>query len=199
MIIKINLKCHKSSDYPALRIKLNDNILCDTVAHEEFLNLSFDVAAPLEPSDHVLKIQHYNKQDSDTWSDADGNITADKAIEIQALSIDGYNIPRNIIFKKKFYPVWPLHFDLDNMPEYISNNNFLGFNGTYEFDFKMPMAQEYYGYFWQMELDANVNLQKTDETSKEEYFEAYGMKIKIDDALNFTLTDLKKLIEQHEK
>lgn len=196
MIFTLTLRCHKSSNYSKFRIWIDETLLCDQQADREFLGLRYDIDTLL-PGDHVLVIEHYDKHDQDTWCDSQGNIIADRAIEIESLTIDGYQVPRNIIFNKKFYPEWPVHFDLNSMPEFITQNNFLGFNGKYKFDFQSPMAQQYYGYFWDMELAANKHFTKTDE-HKAEYFEAYGMKIKIDQDLNFDLTDLKKLIDLHE-
>lgn len=190
------LRCHKSSSFPTYRVGINDLLLIDEMASDEFVNLDFEVETS-GMTQAILYLEHYGKQDIDTHCDAEGNIIADRAVELQSLSIDGYQVPKNIIFSKKFYPNWPPHFDITARPRFITQNNFFGFNGRYEFDFKLPMAQEYYGYFWQMEIDANRDFTKVDD--KEEYFEAYGMKIKIDQDLNFNLTDLKNLINQHEK
>ena len=194
MNIKIKLKCHSSTEYPKYRVIINDVTFFDKQAISDFEIINFDIN--LTNSEHFLIIEHYNKKDSDTIVDSDGNITADKAIEIEAISIDGFEIPRNIIFSKKFYPIWPEHFETDQ--EFITNNTFLGFNGKYVFDFSVPFASTYYSYFWEMEKDANIKFQKVDIDTKEEYFEAYGVKLKIDDSFSKTLTDLKKLIEENE-
>lgn len=197
MIITLTLRCHKSLSYSKFRIWFDKTLLYDHQSDRELLHMNFDIPTP-KSGDHVLTLEHYDKHDQDTLCDSKGNIVADRAVEIESLTIDGFAIPREIIFAKKFYPKWPQHFDLDSMPEFITQNNFLGFNGEYHFDFQLPMAPQYYSYFWDMEIIANTNFTKADE-QQEEYFEAYGMKIKIEQDLNFNLTDLKRLIEFHEK
>lgn len=195
MNIKIKLKCHASTENPKYRIIINDVIFFDKQATSDYETIDFDVN--LSNKEHLLIIEHYDKRDSDTLVDSNGNITADKAIEVESISIDNYAIPRNIIFSKKFYPIWPEHFETDQ--EFITNNTFLGFNGKYVFDFSVPFASTYYSYFWEMEKDANIKFQKVDADTKEEYFEAYGLKLKVDNNFSYTLTDLKKMIEDNEK
>jgi len=49
-----------------------------------------------------------------------------------------------------------------------------------------------------MEYDTNVKYQKTDSVTKEDYFEAYGLRIRVDENFEYTLTDLKRMIEANE-
>lgn len=194
MNIQVTVNCHKSGEYPCIRIWLDGHVFADSKTHMD--QQSFGVLCNVAPGKHTLVIEHYDKKDSDTWCDENGKITADRALEIVGLTIDGFEVPRNVIFSKNFYPNWPEHFE--NPPEYITDNNWLGFNGRWVFDFDYPFDSTYYGYFWEIEKEANTKFQKTDVDTKEDYFEAYGLKIKVDQNFSFTLTDLKKLIEENE-
>jgi hypothetical protein len=194
MKISVTLKCHRSSDWPCVRIWVDNHCYVDTKTQKPVQTFEFDAALPA--GSHTMVIEHWDKKDSDTWCDEHGKITADRALEIDALCVDGYSVPRNIIFTRNFYPDWPSHFE--NPPASITNNNWLGFNGRWIFDFESPFDQTYFGYFWQMEYDANVKYQKTDAETKQDYFEAYGLKIKVDENFEYTLTDLKRMIEANE-
>ena len=194
MNLLLGVKCHRSSDWPCIRIWVNDRCYIDRITDtdRQFFDVQFD---PVQGT-NTLVVEHWDKQESDTWCDQSGCITADRAIEIESLSIDGFDVPRNIVFSKHFFPVWPAHFV--DPPVSITDNNWLGFNGRWIFDFDMPFDKTYYGYYWQMELEANAKFQKTDVGTNEDYCEAYGLRIKVDESFNYTLTDLKRMIEENQ-
>lgn len=196
MSIEIVLRCHRSQAWPCVRVWSDGELMVDQCCDQEFTTITVD--QPETAGRHEFVIEHYGKQDSDTICDDQGTIIADRAVEIESITIDGFEVPRNKLFQKRFYPVWPEHFAVEQQSEYIMNNNYLGFNGRFVFDYRMPMQTEYYGYYWDMEIEANRDFEIVDEQTKEEYFEAYNMRIRIDDEFAFTLTDLKNLIEQHE-
>lgn len=194
MNIKLELRCHRSSDWPCMRVLIGQHVLVEKKTSQEYETLDFNIDAVPGPQHFV--IEHFDKLGSDTWCDDKGTITADRAIEILALTVDGFVVPKNVLFAQKFYPVWPDHFD--NPPPWITDNNWLGFNGQWHFDFAWPFDQTYYGYYWQMEQEANEKFTKTDQATKEDYFEAYGLKIKVDENFEYTLTDLKNMIQANE-
>lgn len=194
MKMSVRFKCHRSSDWPCVRIWIDGQCVVDAKTQQPVE--TFDIDMSLQPGSHAMVIEHWDKKDSDTWCNDQGQITADRALEIDAITVDGYSVPRNIIFTRNFYPEWPSHFE--DPPASISDNNWLGFNGRWVFDFEYPFAQTYFGYFWQMEQESNIKFQKTDAVTNEDYFEAYGLKIKVDENFDYTLTDLKRMIEANE-
>ena len=193
---QIKLKLHKSTKVPFFRIYADDQLLIDKqdADHQEILNLQAD---GLGDGVHKLIIEHYGKTDLDTVCDAEGKIVADRAIELLSISIDGFEVPKNELFKQKFYPIWPPHFQ--DCPAYLTDNNWLGFNGRWILEFNQPFAKDYYGAFWLNEEMNNIRLHDSTVDDKDEYFEVYGFKLKLNDRENCTLSDLRKLIDEHEE
>lgn len=193
MQLIIEVLGHKSSDWPTCSILFNDQVLFDGIVegHQQI-----DLQCEVSKCNNILSIVHHGKVDADTWCDSAGNIIADKAVELKSITIDGFVVPELILFKKRFYPQWPAHFNLAEMPKFLENNLFFGFNGTYEFDFSSNFVSEYYQYFWDMELMANETFQKTE--SGNDVFEMYGVTLRVDSAFSYTLSDLKALIEQYD-
>lgn len=198
MQIKVKLRAYKSTHAPAVCLSVNNGIYYNDYFDDEITEVEFGFT----PEDqNVFEIEHYNKQNSDTITDSTGKIIADCAVELVSLTIDGFMVPKNILFKKPFYVKWPSNLVEDaeregrTLPEYIDNNLFFGFNGTYRFDFPKDFAREYYWYYWQMERDANSNLQMVDESTQTAYFDAYGLRLAINQDFSYTIHDLKYIIE----
>ena len=195
MNIKIRLSAH---NLPNIRIAVNDIVYFDSVLHNRLTEIEFD-AAILDSNQ--LTIEHFGKTNQDTICDESGKIVADRAAELIEITIGQYQIPTNILFKKPFRVQWPTNLIEDaerenrTLPECLYNNLYFGFNGTYTFDFARDLRKDYYYYFWQMERDANHNLQMVDESSNTGYFEAYGMRLEINKSFNLTIHDLKYIIE----
>lgn len=196
MKIQIIFEYHVSEHWPCVRICFNDILLkdlTDTSAADK--KLIFDVV-PKDPlNTNVLIIEHYGKQDTDTIIDQKGKILKDRAVEIKSIEIDGFDQPWNLLYSKKFYPIWPKH--MKDMPEFITDNLYLGFNGRYIFDFPKNIGQEYYNSLWEQERNINNKLTVVDE-NKEEWFTSYGLKIKLDEKFDFNLSKLKEIIEKNE-
>ena len=150
----------------------------------------------------MLIIEHHSKTNRDTIVDQ-GKIIADRAVELLELTISDYVVPRNILYSKPFYPIWPQNIIDDAntqnhiLPAYIDKNLFFGFNGQYRFNFPKDFKQEYYNYYWDMEKTANQELQTLDE-SNTPYFEAYGLRLAIDQEFNYTISDLKFIIDNEQ-
>lgn len=196
MNIKLKFNYHASDHWPSFRVWFNNLLLADYATDSTPTNITFDVDA-LDPLDsNELVIEHYGKTDQDTILDSTGNILKDRAVEIKAIIINGFEQPRNTLAGKKFWPVWPAH--ITNMPEYVTNHLYLGFNGKYKFNFPKNISQDYYDQLWEQERELNNSLTQVDENN-EEWFTAYGLKLKMNEQFDFSLTELKKIIEQHEK
>ena len=195
MKIKIILSAYNN---PTIRIAVNSRVYFESQLNNNLTEIEFD--ADIQDSNQ-LTIEHFGKKNEDTICDDAGNIVADRAAELIGLCIGKYEIPRNILFKKPFAVEWPANLveeaQQENkvLPECLYDNLYFGFNGTYTFDFPRDLRKGYYYYFWQMERDANRNLQMVDETSKTGYFEAYGMRLEINKSFNLTIHDLKYIIE----
>lgn len=198
MQIKITLKSHKSTDYPSVKIIYNNNLYFDNKLSSRLSEIVLDIDTV--NANNLLEIQHYNKSNSDTLCNDKGEIVADKAVELESISLDSFQIPKQILFKKKFYVEWPLNLleeakiNGKKMPDYLDNNLFFGFNGTYKFDFKQEYKKEYFSYFWQMEKEANQTFEIIDSDGKS-YFNAYGLRLPLDKDFSFTIHDLKYIIE----
>lgn len=200
MKIQVKLQAYKSTHAPYVKLSVNGIEYCN----QQFENIVTFIEFEIDPIEsNILEIQHYNKSNSDTQCNEHGTIVADCAIELLTLSIDGFIIPKNILFKKPFYVQWPdnlieeARISKHELPESINNNLFFGFNGRYQFDFQQNFPKEYYWYYWQMERDANQNLQMVDESTNTGYFEAYGLKLAINQDFNYTISDLKYIIDNH--
>ena len=195
MNIKIRLSAH---DQPTIRISVNGFVYFDSVLHNRLTEIEFD--AGLQDSNQ-LSIEHFGKTNQDTICDETGQIISDRAAELVSINIGKYEIPKNILFKQPFAVRWPENLVEDaerenrTLPGCLYNNLYFGFNGIYTFDFSGDLRKDYYYYFWQMERDANHNLQMVDESSNTGYFEAYGMKLEINKSFNLTIHDLKYIIE----
>jgi hypothetical protein len=168
------------------------------VLHSQLTEIEFDA----DIQDHnQLCIEHFGKTNRDTICNEAGQIISDRAAELISITIGKYEIPKNILFKQPFAVKWPENLIRDAakenrvLPDCLYDNLYFGFNGTYTFNFAKDMRKDYYYYFWQMERDANRNLQMVDESSNTGYFEAYGMKLEINKAFNLTIHDLKYIIE----
>jgi len=195
MNIKIRLSAH---DRPTIRISVNSIVYFESILHNRLTEIEFD--ADLQDNNQ-LSIEHFGKTNQDTICDETGQIISDRAAELVSITIGKYEIPRNILFKQPFEVKWPENLIEDaerenqTLPSCLYNNLYFGFNGTYTFDFAEDLRKDYYYYFWQMERDANHNLQMVDESSNTGYFEAYGMKLEINKSFDLTIHDLKYIIE----
>jgi len=195
MNIKIILSAHNQ---PTIRISVNNIVYFDSVLHSQLTEIEFD--ADIQDSNQ-LAIEHFGKTNHDTICNEAGQIISDRAAELVSINIGKYEIPKNILFKQPFAVRWPENLVEDaerenrTLPGCLYNNLYFGFNGIYTFDFSGDLRKDYYYYFWQMERDANHNLQMVDESSNTGYFEAYGMKLEINKSFNLTIHDLKYIIE----
>jgi hypothetical protein len=198
--IKITLKSHKSNQGPWTKISINNQEYFNQQINEELIEIEVDCQNLHEQN--MLIVEHYNKTNRDTLVDSQGNIIADKALELIDLHINGLQVPRNILYKKPFYVVWPQNL-VDQaaregrvLPEFIDKNLYFGFNGKYCFNFTNNFKKEYFSYHFQMERDANTDLQTvTDGTA---YFEAYGLRLAINQEFNYTISDLKYIIDNEQ-
>jgi len=195
MNIKITLSAHNQ---PTIRISFNNIVYFDSVLPNQLTEIEFDTGIQ---DNNQLAIEHFGKTNQDTICNQAGQIISDRAAELVSITIGKYEIPKNILFKQPFAVRWPENLVEDaerenrTLPGCLYNNLYFGFNGIYTFDFSGDLRKDYYYYFWQMERDANRNLQMVDESSNTGYFEAYGMKLEINKSFNLTIHDLKYIIE----
>jgi len=195
MQIKIQITAY---NFPNIRILMNNTVHFDSVLTQPTTVVEFDFEVA---QNNTLTIEHYNKINQDTVCDAAGKIISDKAAELVSVSVGKYNIPKNILFKQPFVVDWPENLVTDanargeQLPTSLYNNLYFGFNGKYFFEFSNSIEKDYFYYFWQMERDANCNLQMVDELSSDGYFEAYGLRLEINKDFDYTIHDLKNIID----
>lgn len=200
MKITLELYGHYSNSGPHCEIIINNEIMYQGTLEREHNTLEFDIS-PLKQN--VLKIHHMFKTNEDTTVDSDGNIVADKAIELKSLSIESIHILDTVLYNKPYYVTWPDNLAQDfldrgeTVPEYIKNTLYFGFNGYYEFDFVGNFLKQYYRQFWENEDQAHNNQTKLISVDGEqvESFERFGSDAPVDQAFDLTIHDLAKLIE----
>ena len=158
--IRIDLRGNPAAGvYPCCRIELNGIQLADRPIKSD-QTLSFVI----EPKDkNRLQIIHYGKGNRDTKTDASGNIVEDRSLEILGIKIGGVDIKSTVLNMQKFYVVWPDNLVSDyrkrnqDPPQYLINNLYLGFNGTYEFEFPGDPQILHYEQLWLDEIQAHQN------------------------------------------
>lgn len=200
MNLKIKLKANFTKNkHPSVKISVNDLILCDEVITQVEKEYSFTI----KPSkNNILSIEHYNKENSDTVVDQNGNIVKDLSIELISIEIDNIKILETVLYNMPFYVKWPdnLIKDFENRgespPEYLTNNLYFGFNGTYKFDFSDNIVVEYYKQFWFDEIQAHQN--QTQLNDGKEIFNRMGETVEINKDSDFTIHDLKRMVMNNE-
>jgi len=202
MQLGIDLIAHYSRSGPLCIVELNGAILHKGILPNGDNNLVFDVDT--QPM-NSLKIHHYAKTNEDTIVDETGSITADKAIELTGISIEGVSIMDNVLYNKPYYVKWPDNIINDyknkgeDPPESISNTLFFGFNGYYEFDFVGDFLKQYYRQFWENEDQAHNNQTKLINVNGQdvESFERFGSDTAINQEFDLTIHDLAQMIEEN--
>jgi hypothetical protein len=103
---------------------------------------------------NTIEITHFGKKGKETILDTEGNIVSDRAIALKSLEFDDMRVPDVILYQNKFYPDWP------DQPEFITNNLYFGYNGTYKFNFLENPHKMYFQHLLEKELIANINNKK---------------------------------------
>lgn len=200
MNLKIKLKANFTKNkQPSVKISINELVLCNEVIVQHETEYFFDIQPKKK---NLLTIEHYNKQNSDTVVDHHGNIVEDLSIELVSIEIDNVKIFKTVLYNMPFYVNWPNNLIEDfknkgeNPPEYITNNLYFGFNGTYKFDFSDNIVVEYYKQFWIDETQAHQNQTLCD--NGQEIFYRMGKTVKINQGSDFTIHDLKEMVINNE-
>ena len=150
-------------------------------------------------SQNVLSIEHYNKTNDDTIVDANNNIVADLSAELLDITIDNNSILQTVLHSMPFYVNWPenivsdYHEKNETPPEFITNNLYFGFNGIYKFNFTDNSDIDYFTTFWLDEAQAHVN--QTETADGEDVFNRMGEIVTISEDSDFTIHDLKRMVE----
>ena len=200
MKISLNLKGHYSNSGPFCLIEINGEIFYRSFLNKGNNMLEFDFT-PNE--DNVLKIHHMLKTNDDTVVDNEGNIVADKAIELKSISIEQISVPDTVLYNKSYHVNWPENLKQNflnegkKVPDYIKNTLFFGFNGYYEFDFIGDFLKQYYRQFWENEDQSHNNQTKliSVDSKQVEAFDRFGEETAINQEFELTIHDLKKIIE----
>jgi len=196
MNLKIKLKANFAKDKkPSIKISVNDAVLHNGIVDCNEKEYSFDVE-PIQQNQ--LIIEHYNKQNNDTIVDESGNIVEDLSVELVSIDIDNVKILETVLYNMPFYVDWPDNLIEDfrnkgeDVPEYITNNLYFGFNGIYKFDFSNNIVLEYYKQFWFDEEQAHKNQTLSD--NGHEIFNRMGETVEINKDSDFTIHDLKRMV-----
>lgn len=200
MKLSLELHGHYSNSGPFCIVEVNGNIFHRGILDEGSNTIEID----FDPQEHnVLRVHHMLKTNDDTVVDSNGNITADKAVELKSLSIEQIRILDTVLYNKPYYVKWPSNLAEDFLnrgeavPEYIKNTLFFGFNGHYEFEFVGDFLKQYYRQFWENEDQAHNNQTKLISVNGEqvESFDRFGKDTPVDQEFDLTIHDLAQMIE----
>lgn len=201
MNIKVKLRALKGRSLPSCRILFNDHILYESTIIGE-RDIILDVPASDILDNNILTIEHFNKQNSDTIVDDNGNIIADTAIELSGLVIEELNVPITTLHNYPFYPYWPDNIieefvnNNQEIPKKIENNLYFGFNGKWLIDINKDYRINYFQLLWNEESNAHKNYSKFKEINGEKVavFEKLGTELSIAHSTNITIHELAKII-----
>lgn len=143
------------------------------------------------------------KTNDDTIVDSDNNITADKAIELKSILLEDIKILDTVLYNKPYYVQWPNNIvenyinENKEIPEYIKNTLYFGYNGYYQFDFSGNFLKQYYKQFWENEDQAHNNQTKliSVDGKQVEAFERFGQDTAVNQDFDLTIHDLARMIE----
>ena len=155
MKIKITIEPFYSLNWPMVKIQVKDhkiyNGLCKPNEGKYFV---WNVHLENVDQFNTIEITHFGKKGKETILDTEGNIVSDRAIALKSLEFDDMRVPDVILYQNKFYPDWP------DQPEFITNNLYFGYNGTYKFNFLENPHKMYFQHLLEKELIANINNKK---------------------------------------
>ena len=155
MKIKITIEPFYSLNWPMVKIQVKDhkiyNGLCKPNEGKYFV---WNVHLENVDQSNTIEITHFGKKGKETILDTEGNIVSDRAIALKSLEFDDMRVPDVILYQNKFYPDWP------DQPEFITNNLYFGYNGTYKFNFLENPHKMYFQHLLEKELIANINNKK---------------------------------------
>lgn len=107
---------------PNLRIKVNKQLLHEAVDLQQNTTLELE----FDPGDaNQLTIEHWGKNPKHIPSGED------IAFEITAISFDGIELHRNLLYSSEFYPNW----SWGDAPNVVENNCYIGYNGVWSLVF----------------------------------------------------------------
>ena len=131
---------HKWIDHPLNIItKIDDRVLNVDVSGQPIITI--DKKINLQDSDHKLLIEVQNKNESNTTVDANNNVVSDSFIKIKSIEFNEIEVLPAI------YTDNLQTFYIDNQKDQVLNKiTEIGFNGTWELQFKTPI------YKWMLEI-----------------------------------------------
>ena len=195
MKIKLVLEPVQSVNWPKVRFEVNKNIIFDDYCKpNEGKYFVWNVYLENLKDNNEIIVTHYDKKQSDTIIDDEGNIEKDRAIMLKSLEFDGEPVPEVILYDQKFYPDWP------DTPDYIKNNLYFGFNGYYVYNFPKNVQSMYYNNLLSKEMIANINNKKIinlPSGEQVESFEFNGKLTQADAKESVTIDELYERINEN--
>jgi len=155
MKIKITIEPFYSLRWPMVKIKVKNYDIYEGVCKpNEGKFFVWHVHLENVDQSNTIEITHFDKSGRETILDDEGNIVSDRAIALKSLEFDDLRVPDVILYQNKFYPDWP------DQPEFITNNLYFGYNGTYKFNFLENPQKMHFQNLLDKELIANINNKK---------------------------------------
>ena len=159
-------------------------------------NFVFDVETDRDLNS--LEIVHKNKTNQDTVVNSQGIIVEDRSVELKELSIDGQRVKDTVLYNSPFFVEWPENIVEDykncgqEVPKFIKNTLYFGFNGKYIYEFMTDFRREHFRQIWLDEVQAHQNQQILEDGT--EKFNRYGKKVNTNLDFDLTIFDLANLI-----
>lgn len=127
--LKLHLKAVDHNGWPSIRIMFDGDIYEEVTLNqpEQFIELPLN----LPDGNHLLEIERYGKTDDNVLF-VDGKVLKDQIVELVDIYVD--NIKLGPLFKYNTNAVFK-HKDGE-----IPNSYFWGFNGTFTWEFTMPIV-----------------------------------------------------------
>ena len=196
MKIQVKIEPTFSLKWPKLHLQFNNHTLyngfCKPNSGKYFVWTHY---AETLVHENKISIEHYDKDGKETIIDNENETIKDRAIILKSIIIDGHEVPEVVLFDKPFHINWTQRQirDQKQRPEYIKNNLYFGFNGTYEYTFEANSEQHYYNNLLEKERLANISNKREiirPDGKRVEAFEFTGKLVESDEKESITIEEL---------
>ena len=137
--LKIDFKAWKYLAWPMVRIHVNGDLLEEKILDHP--NVQVTIPLDLMEGDHLLEIEHFGKSSKNTLVDSKGKIIKDTKFVINKITINGYELPFNLIRTCRFEADWSKFHRPTGMPDVFKQSCVVGPNGFWHLPFCTPVEK----------------------------------------------------------
>lgn len=135
--IKIDFKAWKYIDWPSIRVHVNGDLLEEKILNDT--KISMEIPLDLMDGDHLLEIEHFGKSSKNTLVDTNGKIIKDTKFIIDRITINGYELPLELLKSCRFEADWTQFHRPAGMPDVFKQSCIIGPNGFWHLPFVTPI------------------------------------------------------------